>query len=235
MAMADKLIIGASGGIGGAFRRQLGARYPEARVLGTSRSGADGLFALDLSDSRSIDSFVEALATQEFKPDQILIATGLLHTEEHGPEKSYRGLNADWLAQVMQVNATGPIYLLSRLIGLLDRSAQVQVGVLSARVGSISDNRLGGWYAYRASKAALNMYLKTLAIELARTHKQVQILSLHPGTTDTALSKPFQARVPEDKLFTPEFAAQCLLGVMQQVAGGESGQFLAWDGKPIPW
>jgi len=233
--MADKLVVGASGGIGAALLRELQAGSPESRVIGTSRAGEQGLLALDLACSSSIDKFIEQIAAMEFQPDQVLIATGLLHQGDLGPEKSYRNFDAHWLAQVMQVNAIGPIYLLGKLIELLDRKARVQIGVLSARVGSISDNRLGGWYGYRASKAALNMYLKTLSIELARTHKGVQLLALHPGTTDTALSKPFQARVPADKLFTSEFVAEALLSVMQQAEGGESGQFLAWDGQPIPW
>ena len=233
--MADKLVVGASGGIGAAFFSELIHLNPGARVLGTSRRGGDSLLALDLSDSSSIDAFVAQLSELEFSPDQIIIATGLLHQDAMGPEKSYRDLDAAWLAQVMQVNAIGPIYLLGKIVSLLDRKAKVQISLLSARVGSISDNRLGGWYGYRASKAALNMYLKTLSIELARTHKGVQILSLHPGTTDTALSKPFQARVPADKLFTPEFAAKSLLSVMQQAEGSGSGQFLAWDGQTISW
>ena len=233
--MADKLVVGASGGIGAAFVEQLGRDSADARIFGTSRAGGDGFLALDLADSASIDACVAQLREAGFTPDQIIIATGLLHQDDQGPEKSYRDLEMNWLSQVMQTNAIGPIYLLSRLMGLLDRKAEVQIGLLSARVGSISDNQLGGWYGYRASKAALNMYLKTLSIELARTHKRVQLLSLHPGTTDTGLSKPFQARVPADKLFTPEFAATALLGVMQQVKGGASGQFLAWDGAPIPW
>ena len=233
--MADKLVVGASGGIGAAFFNQLRERNPDARVLGTSRQGSDSLLALDLSDPASIDAFIERLSKREFALDQIIIATGLLHQDAMGPEKSYRDLDAGWLYHVMQVNAIGPIYLLGKLVGLIERKAKVQISLLSARVGSISDNRLGGWYGYRASKAALNMYLKTLSIELARTHKGVQILSLHPGTTDTALSKPFQARVPADKLFTPEFAATSLLGVMQQAEGGGSGQFLAWDGQTISW
>jgi len=233
--MADKLVVGASGGIGAAFVEQLRRDSADARIFGTSRAGGDGLLALDLADSTSIDACVAQLREADFTPDQIIIATGLLHQDDQGPEKSYRDLEMNWLSQVMQTNAIGPIYLLSRLMGLLDRKAEVQIGLLSARVGSISDNQLGGWYGYRASKAALNMYLKTLSIELARTHKRVQLLSLHPGTTDTGLSKPFQARVPADKLFTPEFAATALLGVMQQVKGGASGQFLAWDGAPIPW
>lgn len=233
--MTDKLVVGASGGIGAAFVEQLRRDTADARIFGTSRAGGDGLLALDLADSTSIDACVAQLREADFTPDQIIIATGLLHQDDQGPEKSYRDLEMNWLSQVMQTNAIGPIYLLSRLMGLLDRKAEVQIGLLSARVGSISDNQLGGWYGYRASKAALNMYLKTLSIELARTHKRVQLLSLHPGTTDTGLSKPFQARVPADKLFTPEFAATALLGVMQQVKGGASGQFLAWDGAPIPW
>lgn len=233
--MADKLIVGASGGVGAALMQELRRQNPAARILGTSRLGSDGLLALDLNSEVSIKRFIDELELLQFQPDQILIATGLLHRDQDGPEKSYRELSPEWLTEVMQTNAIGPIYLLSRLITLLDRKAQTQIGVLSARVGSISDNALGGWYGYRASKAALNMYLKTLSIELSRTHKKVQILALHPGTTDTLLSKPFQARVPADKLFTPEFAAKALINVMQKSEGSGSGQFLAWDGQSIPW
>lgn len=233
--MSDKLIIGASGGIGQAMFKQLRQENPQSQVLGTSRSGSDGMIKLDFNSVESIDSAIEQLKTMELDLDQIIIASGLLHSATQGPEKTFKELSPEWLTQVMQSNAIGPIYLLSRLLTVIDRKATVQIGVLSARVGSISDNQLGGWYGYRASKAALNMYLKTLAIELKRTHKSVQVLSLHPGTTDTNLSKPFQARVPADKLFSTEFAAKELLSVLKGVAGGESGQFLAWDGKPIPW
>lgn len=233
--MSDKLVIGGSGGIGAALMQQLKRDYPNARVLGTSTTVQSELIPLDFTRAQSTEKFIKELDSIRFNPDQIILASGALHSGSKGPERSLKELDQDWLSQLMQINAIAPVLLLAKLVEKLDRKAKVQIGVLSARVGSISDNRLGGWYGYRASKAALNMYLKTMAIELKRTHPQVQLLLLHPGTTDTKLSRPFQARVPADKLFTPEYAAGALLKVMEEVKGGESGQFLAWDGTSIPW
>jgi NAD(P)-dependent dehydrogenase (short-subunit alcohol dehydrogenase family) len=233
--MADLLIIG-SGGIGQAFAEQSTIRSPETRVLTTTRSSlGDEPIVLDLTDTHTYQPCINQLKELEFNPARIIFSQGLLHNETQRPEKSLREMDLDWMTQVMQVNALGPMAFLAQLMRLIPRQAEMQIAFLSARVGSISDNQLGGWYGYRASKAALNMLIKTLSIELARTHPKVQLLALHPGTTDTELSKPFQARVPEGKLFTTTFAASALLDVMDSARGGQSGQFLAWDGASIPW
>ena len=233
--MADLLIVG-SGGIGQAFAKQSNARNPEIRVLQTKRvASGDRPILLDLTDAQTYQPCIEQLKALGFNPSRIIFSQGLLHNEIQRPEKSLREMDLDWMTQVMQVNALGPMAFLAQLMRLIPRQSELQIAFLSARVGSISDNQLGGWYGYRASKAALNMLIKTLSIELSRTHPKVQLLALHPGTTDTELSKPFQARVPEGKLFTSTFAASALLDVMESARGGSSGQFLAWDGSSIPW
>ena len=233
--MADLLIVG-SGGIGQAFAKQSNARNPEIRVLQTKRvASGDRQILLDLTDAQTYQPCIEQLKALGFNPSRIIFSQGLLHNEIQRPEKSLREMDLDWMTQVMQVNALGPMAFLAQLMRLIPRQSELQIAFLSARVGSISDNQLGGWYGYRASKAALNMLIKTLSIELSRTHPKVQLLALHPGTTDTELSKPFQARVPEGKLFTSTFAASALLDVMENARGGSSGQFLAWDGSVIPW
>ena len=233
--MADLLIVG-SGGIGQAFAEQSNARNPETRVLQTKRvASGDRQILLDLTDAQTYQPCIEQLKALGFNPSRIIFSQGLLHNEIQRPEKSLREMDLDWMTQVMQVNALGPMAFLAQLMRLIPRQSELQIAFLSARVGSISDNQLGGWYGYRASKAALNMLIKTLSIELSRTHPKVQLLALHPGTTDTELSKPFQARVPEGKLFTSTFAASALLDVMESARGGSSGQFLAWDGSTIPW
>ena len=233
--MADLLIIG-SGGIGQAFAEQSAIRDPETRVLQTKRTqSGDEQIVLDLTNTHTFQSCIDQLKAVEFNPTRIIFSQGLLHTETQRPEKSLREMDLDWMTQVMQVNALGPMAFMAQLMRLIPRQSELQIAFLSARVGSISDNQLGGWYGYRAAKAALNMLTKTLSIELSRTHPKVQLLALHPGTTDTELSKPFQARVPEGKLFSSTFAACALMDVMEGARGGQSGQFLAWDGSSISW
>lgn len=236
--MGTRLVVGGSGGIGAAFVKALRQRFPEDDILYTTRkpdSQDSAALYFDYDQPESMDLLINRIKENRSALVQVIVATGLLHQNDTGPEKTFRNLSPDFLQRVMWVNAHGPILLLSRLLTELERNSVTQIGVLSARVGSIEDNQLGGWYSYRASKAALNQLLKTLAIELKRTHKGVQILSLHPGTTDTQLSKPFQARVPEHKLFSPDFAAGALLDVMASYSDKESGLFLDWDGQPIPW
>ncbi len=159
----------------------------------------------------------------------------MLHGPEVAPEKSLAGLDADALASVFALNAFAPILLVQALSAQLSRDQPLVLAALSARVGSIGDNRLGGWYAYRASKAALNQLLRTLAVEWRRSHPQATCVLLHPGTVDTPLSRPFQARVPAGQLFTPQHAASQLLGIVARLTPADSGNFLAWDGSAIPW
>jgi NAD(P)-dependent dehydrogenase (short-subunit alcohol dehydrogenase family) len=151
------------------------------------------------------------------------------------PEKTWRSLSAQSLALSFATNAIGPALIAKYFLELLATREKAVFAALSARVGSIEDNRLGGWHAYRASKAALNMLIRTCAIELARRNPQALCIALHPGTVDTALSRPFQARVPVEKLFAPRYAAQALLGVIDSLDGAQSGNAFAWDGRRIPF
>ncbi|MBX9884273.1 MAG: SDR family NAD(P)-dependent oxidoreductase [Novosphingobium sp.] len=232
-------VFGASGGIGGALAAALAGRADVAEVHAGSRRG-DGPgggklrpFAFDLQDEASIAA---ACAGIHAPLDLVLIATGrLTRADGTGPEKSYRALSADGLAELFAVNAIGPALIARHALPLLRRDARAVFAALSARVGSIADNRLGGWHGYRMGKAALNMLVKTLALELARTHPQAIAVTLHPGTVDTGLSAPFQRGMAAEKLFTPAFAAQALLGVLDGLTPADSGGLYAWDGARVPF
>ncbi len=244
------LVLGASGGIGLACTRELLAISPTTRVFATSRDGdrQRGLaevseehpgrieaLRLDLLDDASIERACSDLRARTDSLHLILGCTGLLHGEDLQPEKRLAQLSSQAMAEAFRVNTTGPLIVLQQLLGLLPRGARSVIAMLSARVGSIGDNRLGGWYSYRASKAALNMAVRTLAIELGRTHPECVCAVLHPGTVETALSKPFTGGVPEQKLFSTERAADRILRVIDGLQPPDSGGFFAWDGQPIPW
>ncbi len=164
-------------------------------------------------------------------------ASGWLHgpAPRQAPEKRLAALGRSALHQSFAVNAWGPVLLAQAVEPALKRAGRAWFASLSARVGSIGDNRLGGWYSYRAAKAAQNQLLKTVALEWRRTMPGVCVACLHPGTTDSPLSKPFQAGIPPGKLFTPDFSAAALLGVLWGLTPQDSGRFWAWDGQPIPW
>lgn len=232
-------IIGSSGAIGQALIHQLLESETLECLVAISRSGK-GLQedrvvvgTLDFQSEESITKAAEfASAHRPF--DLILIATGILHKEDIAPEKTIQSLSLAAMQEIFQINTFGPALVAKYFTPLLCKDKQAILAALSARIGSISDNRLGGWYSYRASKAALNMMLKTLSIELARTHKHAILLGLHPGTVDSALSQPFQKRVPAAKLFTPDYAAASLLSVLAERTPADTGKVYAWDGKEVP-
>lgn len=223
------LVVGASGGIGAALDAALSASGRFVHVLGTRRSGP---LHLDLTDEASIRSAVdEACAHGELR--LVLDATGFLHGAGFTPEKSLRELDAAHLAHAYAINAIGPALLMKHVLPRLARTGKAVFATLSARVGSIGDNRLGGWYAYRASKAALNQLVRTAAIELRRRAPQAICVALHPGTVDTALSTPFAKAGLEVQ--TPRDAAAHLLAVIERLAPHDSGGFFDWRGTPIAW
>lgn len=232
---AAHLVVGATGGLGSALVRQLRARG--LSVLTTARRSAQADIELDLQDDTSIGAVAQALKQQlgELPLRSVFICSGLLHAEQVRPERRIEALESAAFERVMRVNALGPLLLLAQLKGLLARDQATQVAAVSARVGSISDNRLGGWYSYRCSKAALNMGIKSLAVEMQRTHPRCALTVFHPGTTDTALSMPFQSGVSADKLFSPERAAEQFLEVVRGREQQAGVQFLAWDGQVIEW
>jgi NAD(P)-dependent dehydrogenase (short-subunit alcohol dehydrogenase family) len=167
----------------------------------------------------------------------VVNCAGILHggPQALAPEKRLADVRADALATSFAVNAFGPLLVAKHFEQLLSHRDRAVFASISARVGSIGDNRLGGWYAYRGAKAAQNMFTRTLAIEWARSRRNVACVALHPGTTDTDLSRPFQANVPPAKLFSTERTVRQLLAVIDRLTPADSGRFLAWDGSEIPW
>lgn len=167
--------------------------------------------------------------------DQVFICHGILHDDQVSPEKRLEDLDAASMQHVFQINAVTPVLWLKHLLPLLKQSTICKVAVFSARVGSISDNHLGGWYSYRASKAALNMLLKSAAIEYARRAPGVKILAFHPGTTDTPLSSPYSKNVPEGRLFQPAFVAARLLDIIDSLEPDGELSFLDWQNEAVAW
>ena len=222
-------VIGASGAIGGACVRRLVERYPAAHVHAFAR---DAELSIDYDDEASIAAAAE-LAAQAGPLDLVLVATGMLHSGNTLPEKSLRDLSADKFARIFAANTITPALIAKHFLPRLNRERPAVFAAISARVGSISDNQLGGWYAYRASKAALNMVIKNAAIEMSRRNKKAIVVGLHPGTVDSPLSKPFQANVAAGKLFAPEYSAQKLVQVLESLTPAHNGQCLAWDGEVI--
>ncbi len=226
------LVIGAGGGIGGAVCAALEARGQVVLRVGRS---AGRWPALDLQEPSSIAALADALAPAASALDGIYLCSGVLHAPGIRPERRMADLDAAAFERVMRINALGPLQLLAALLPRLDRQRPLRVAALSARVGSLSDNRLGGWTSYRCSKAALNMGLRNLAIELARSHPLARVTLFHPGTTDTALSKPFQHNVAPEALFSPQRAAAQFLDVLDQRPDTREALFLDWAGRPIAY
>jgi NAD(P)-dependent dehydrogenase (short-subunit alcohol dehydrogenase family) len=220
------LVIGASGALGTAFCQRL---KQDSRCAGVRALGRRTFPALDLERPETIASAAAELAGEA--PYQLIIhAAGLLHRDGIKPEKSFSAIEPEALQTVFQVNTLGPALVLRHFLPLLDPRGAM--AMLSAKVGSIGDNRLGGWYAYRASKAALNMLIKTAAIELARTRPQSRLLSLHPGTVVSGLSQPFRGA---SSARPADVAAEQLLTLIDQLTPADSGHFFAYDGERLPW
>jgi len=234
---ARAAVFGASGGIGAAISRVLADR--DVQVYAGSRSGEvpkhQNLrpFRFDLEDEESIAAAAETMA--ESPPQLVVIATGVLTLADGtGPERAAKAIDPQAMAQVMAINTIGPALIAKYVLPLMPRDERFVFAAISAKAGSISDNGIGGWHAYRASKAALNMLVKNWAIEMGRTHEQGCVIALHPGTVDTALSKPFQSNLPEGQLTNRRESALNLLGVMTDAGPGESGKLLDYKGREIP-
>jgi NAD(P)-dependent dehydrogenase (short-subunit alcohol dehydrogenase family) len=227
-------VIGSSGGIGRALCVALAAHGVGVRALSRSpdAGAGDDEQPIDITSEKSIDLAADRLRA-EAPFNLIFLATGLLHDEHIRPEKALREIDQQSLMRHFAVNSVGPAVVAKHFVSLLPRDGRCVFAALSARVGSISDNRLGGWYGYRVSKAALNMTIKTIAIELARTHPEAICVGLHPGTVDTSLSKPFQRGAPARQLFSPDQAATNLLDVVELLTPTQSGRCFAWNGAEI--
>ncbi|MDP4575360.1 SDR family NAD(P)-dependent oxidoreductase [Qipengyuania sp. G39] len=229
-------VFGASGGIGRALAEALVKQ--DAEIWAGCRSGDPGIagahsFAFDLDDETSIAEAADAMS--DAPPDLVIVASGVLTLDDGtGPERSYLSLDPNAMERVFLLNTIGPAIIAKHMLPLFDRKERCVFAALSARVGSISDNRLGGWHSYRASKAALNMLLRNFAIELGRTHKQAVVTGLHPGTVDTQLSEPFQSNLPDGQLTAPDEAAANLLEVISKLGPSDSGKIFDYAGEVIP-
>jgi NAD(P)-dependent dehydrogenase (short-subunit alcohol dehydrogenase family) len=236
-APLNVLIIGANGGLGSAFCEVLRGQPEIAELVTMARSDAKGAVDIlcNITDEAALQNAAHRL--EAHGPFHLIInATGLLHDRAHGlaPEKSLAQIDATAMARVLQVNTIGPALVCKYLVPLLAKQGKAVMAHLSARVGSISDNQLGGWYSYRAAKAAQNMIVKTAALETARRYKNKLIIGLHPGTVATDLSAPFQSGVAPEKLFTAEQSASYLLQVIDTLTAQDSGYVLAFDGQRVP-
>jgi len=237
---ANVAVFGASGGLGAEFVRRLAADPGVGRVLALSRTEISGqsekLRSLEVDICNEESMSKAAAAAKDFAPfDLVIVATGILHADGIQPEKRLQDIAVDNMQQLFRVNTIGPALVVKHFLPLMRKGRKSVFAALSARVGSIGDNRLGGWVSYRASKAALNMILKTAAVEHRRRFPDSVVVGLHPGTVDTSLSAPFQRNVPDGKLFAPAFAVERLLGVIDTVTPADSGGFFAWDGQSIPY
>lgn len=228
-------------GSGGAIARSLLARWCESglyHVVAVGRSHCDiqGVHSLttDYSEA-SLAEVTAAVSALGSNIERLVVTNGVLSGEDFSPERKVGDLTTASWQHVMTVNALTPMLILSALWSLMRSSTQPRVAVLTARVGSLSDNELGGWYSYRASKAALNMMLKCAAIEVRRINKNAKLIAYHPGTVDSPLSKPFQRSVPEGKLFSPDFSAEQLDNLMTSAVPDGTLSYLDWAGQAIDW
>jgi len=233
------LIIGAGGGIGGAVINRLAREQPERDTLAISRAPLalpDSVQQIicDYSEA-GIEQAVHELAPMQGRIATVVISTGILHTATIQPEKRAEDLDMASMLEVLRINTVIPSLWLMKLVKILRGQQPCRVFVLSARVGSISDNLKGGWYSYRASKAALNMVIKTAAIEYARRAPNIKLVAFHPGTVDTGLSQPFQRNVPEGKLFSTDFVAEKLLSLSSTLPVDGEASYLDWAGEKITW
>ncbi|MGL6042532.1 MAG: SDR family NAD(P)-dependent oxidoreductase [Sandaracinobacteroides sp.] len=218
------VVVGASGGIGRALCDLAEARGAE--VVRVSRP------AIDVDDERS---FAVAAEVAGEGLSHVIVASGLLHHQMQGPERDWRQISPDWMLESFKVNAVLPALVAKHFLPRLRTAERAVFAVLSARVGSIGDNRLGGWHSYRASKAAANQLVRTFSVELRRKNPLAIAVALHPGTVDTPMSEPFQRNVQPEKLFTPAVSAGHLWRVIDGLEAADSGGFRAWDGQTIPW
>jgi NAD(P)-dependent dehydrogenase (short-subunit alcohol dehydrogenase family) len=248
------IVFGASGGIGAAVLRQYMLMPNCQKVVAVSRgellveedsvlsSHANKLHCLATNDQTGEafnQSIVEGLKGTGIDFEQgrgeIVIATGILHHQGLQPEKRLEDIEHEQSLEVFATNTVLPMLYIQALGAVFGRRTQAKVAVLSARVGSIADNGLGGWYSYRASKAALNMMLATATVEFGRRFKQIKLIAFHPGTTETELSRPFRGNVSKEKLFSPDFVAECLAKRFAEHEADGQLSFVDWAGKPIPW
>ena len=228
------LVAGASGAIGAAIAEKLSDEGDQVLTISRSGESSSTHLVCDLTSAESVDQ-VSGFLAERGPVDAVFCCTGILHGGWNMPEKSLSQLTAEWLQQNMLVNVQTHIHLAQAVALQVMRTAPIKWVSLSAMVGSIEDNGLGGWYSYRMSKAALNMFIRNLSIEWGRKAPGSVVVAQHPGTTESALSKPFQAGIAEGKLYTQAQTAERLIGVMRGLNAAQNGRLLHWDGSVIPF
>ncbi|MFN4357379.1 SDR family NAD(P)-dependent oxidoreductase [Sphingopyxis alaskensis] len=226
------VVIGAAGGIGAALADALAADGRHDVIHRLARS-APTPFAIDITDADSVVAAAAMVAAGGPPPRLVIVATGLLHADGHRPERGLSDIDPDWMARSLAVNTIGPALVARHFLPLLPRRGRTIFAALSARVGSIADNRTGGWFSYRASKAALNQLVRSFAIAETRRNPEAVVVALHPGTVDTAMSRPFQRAVAPGTLVTPPIAAANLLRTIDALTPAQTGRIFAWDGSEI--
>ena len=230
-------IIGSSGAIGNAFVEHYLKDNSIQNIFTFSRNAADHLsnkvssYKMDVESQESIQKAAEQI--KDHIIDRVIIASGILHNESFGPEKSIKDLNYETFAKVYSINTIGPALIGRYFIPLLNKNEKSVIAFLSARVGSISDNKLGGWYSYRSSKTALNQIVKNFSIELKRSNKNAIVLALQPGTVESNFSEPFKKNVSKEKLFSPEYSVELLSKVIENSSEEDSGNLISYDGDTI--
>ncbi|OBU47347.1 SDR family oxidoreductase [Photobacterium phosphoreum] len=232
------LVVGGSGGIGLAVIKQLLHLKPHSQIHATYFRHQPDYHHPQLHWHQidiTVETDIAKLAAQLIQLDIVINAVGMLHTAEHLPEKSIQHFDVDFFQTNIQTNTLPTLLLAKHFMSPLKTSRRSYFVTVSAKVGSIEDNKLGGWISYRSSKAALNMAIKTISIEWRTKLPHCCVLAFHPGTTASSLSKPFQRNVALHKLFTPEYTAQCLLNLLATLTPQNTGKFLSYDGSTIPW
>lgn len=237
--MFKKIVVfGSSGAIGQALCSNLSKNYPSSEIFAFSRtlqqSNLSNVFEyeVDYQDENSLKHCSE-ISSKNCDIDLVIVAIGILHSSNIMPEKAISQLSFEKFYKIFEINTIYPAMIGKYFIPKLNKDRKSVFAALSARVGSISDNRVGGWYSYRSSKAALNMIVKNFSIETNRNNKNAIIVGLHPGTVASSLSKPFQGNVEKSKLFNPDFSATKLISVLEELSKNSSGKCFAWDGKEI--
>ena len=243
------LINGANRGLGLGFVKRL-LQEPDNTVIAVCRNVAESTelcqleeqnpsrllsYSADSTEESALENLSQKLRERIPRLHLLLNCVGYLHNAQHGPEKSLRQINAEQLMESIRVNTLPTVLLAKHFQRYFKHEEPSTLAAISARVGSIEDNRMGGWYSYRSSKAALNMMIRNIAIEYHRSCPNTKVLALHPGTVDTRLSEPFSKNVAPEKLFSVDYSVQQLLEVLQSSARSPQGAFYAWDGERLPW